>query len=69
MADNRNQDNLDEQTRSKIGQMGGEARKSQDADYSQIGQKGGRSQGQENNPGNFANREDVEDVARKGGQS
>lgn len=36
-----------------------------------AGQKGGRSQGQENNPGNFANRsqEDVEDAAQKGGSA
>ena len=54
----------------EVAQQGGNAR-SQDADYSELGQKGGRSQGQEDNPGNFSNRsqEEVEDAARKGGQS
>lgn len=37
----------------------------------EIGRKGGQSQGQENNPGNFANRDpqDVEEAARKGGKN
>lgn len=33
----------------------------------EAGRKGGKSQGRENNPGNFANRDDVEEAARKGG--
>lgn len=39
--------------------------------YQKIGQKGGQSQGQDNNPGNFANRseEDVEEAGRKGGEA
>lgn len=37
----------------------------------EAGRKGGQSQGQENNSGNFANRpkEKVEDAASKGGRS
>jgi general stress protein YciG len=36
----------------------------------EIASKGGRSQGAENNPGNFANdREKASEAGRKGGQS
>ena len=67
---NRGLANSDKKTHEEVAQQGGNAR-SQDADYSELGQKGGRSQGQENNPGNFTNRsqEEIEDAARKGGQS
>ena len=71
MADsNRGLASADKKTREEVAQQGGNAR-SQDADYSELGQKGGRSQGQEDNPGNFSNRsqDEVEDIARKGGQS
>ena len=39
-------------------------------EHKMAGKKGGKAQGKQNNPGNFANRpqEDVEDAARKGGQ-
>lgn len=39
--------------------------------YAEIGQKGGRAQGKENNPGNFANRSkrEVKEAARKGGKN
>lgn len=37
----------------------------------EIARKGGRSQGKENNPGNFANRDpqEVSEAGRKGGSS
>lgn len=72
MADsNRGLASADEKTRERVAREGGEARKSQGVDYSELGRKGGRSQGRQNNPGNFANRsrEEVEEAARKGGQS
>ena len=38
--------------------------------YSEIGHKGGKSQGKENNPGNFANRRDeASEAGREGGES
>jgi general stress protein YciG len=42
----------------EAGRLGGEkvARERGSEFYSEIGQKGGHSQGKENNPGNFANR-------------
>ncbi|MDP2638488.1 MAG: KGG domain-containing protein [Candidatus Levybacteria bacterium] len=74
MADDNSRRGLasaDEKTRERVAREGGEARKSQGANYSELGRKGGRSQGKQSNPGNFANRpqEEVEEAARKGGQS
>lgn len=68
--DNRGLASADEETRERVAHEGGEARKNQGADYSKMGQKGGKSQGKENNPGNFANRpeEEVEEAARRGGE-
>ncbi|MFZ5376187.1 MAG: KGG domain-containing protein [Patescibacteria group bacterium] len=68
-----NDDNQGRMTVEEAGRKGGEATsRSHDRDfYQKIGQKGGKSQGKDNNPGNFANRseQDVEDTARKGGES
>ena len=68
---NRGLASADDKTREEVAETGGEARKSQGANYSKMGQKGGKSQGKQNNPGNFANRpeEEVEEAASEGGQS
>lgn len=41
-----------------------------EAEQREIASKGGQSQGQENNPGNFANdREKASEAGKKGGQA
>lgn len=58
--DTRSQDNLDPQTRSRIGQAGGEARQEQGTDYSEIGQKGGQATQQSGNAHELTNEEQSE---------
>ena len=51
---------------SEAGRKGGEATSEKgSAFYSEIGSQ----QGKENNPGNFANRDDASEAGRKGGQA
>jgi general stress protein YciG len=59
-------------TTEEAGRLGGEkvAEERGPEFYSEIGKKGGHSQGKENNPGNFANdREKASEAGRKGGQN
>lgn len=59
---------MDEDTREDIQRKGGEA-SSEKQDMGELGRKGGKSQGKENNPGNFANDPlRASDAGRKGGQ-
>jgi len=53
------------------GNSSGRGNRGNSEQHRKAGQAGGRAQGKENNPGNFANRshEDVVDAARKGGES
>lgn len=64
---NNNDNQHDKMSREEAGQKGGEAtlKKHGPEFYSEIGSQ----QGKDNNPGNFANRDDVEDAARKGGEN
>lgn len=68
--DDRGLASADQQTRQRVAKAGGEAR-AENADYESMGEKGGRSQGQENNPGNFANspKDEVRKAAKQGGES
>lgn len=70
MADNNKgfaSPNYDENTAEEARSKGGQASSSKQ-DMSKLGRKGGKSQGQDNNPANFANDpEKASDAGRKGG--
>jgi general stress protein YciG len=76
-SDNRGFASMSEEERREIASKGGKAAHEQGTAHEfdseeakKAGHKGGISQGQENNPGNFANdREKARDAGRKGGEA
>jgi general stress protein YciG len=69
---NNSQRGGDTKQHQKAGKAGGEAtlKKYGREFYQEIGEKGGESQGKENNPGNFANdRQKASEAGRIGGQN
>jgi general stress protein YciG len=70
---NTEKDDSRKMSREEAGRKGGEttAAKHGDKFYSEIGHEGGKSQGKDTNPGNFANRpkDEVRKAAQEGGRN